>query len=208
MASTFARAGIHRMTVLSVRDFDAATARRLAAEGVPAALARALAGTWHRKCRRDQAGAGWIDGAGNPVACERRRSVAGRRDCGRLTPADRCRLRLRWRHRLRGRPAGTARDGRTRRLPGAEPLRIRLWTDARDRRSGRASSTGSARPADHRRQRHRERRRRGRARTSSASRCWSPTITCPAPCCRLPPASSIRTSPAADSRASIWRASA
>ena len=31
------------MTVLSVRDFDAATARRLAAEGVPAALARALA---------------------------------------------------------------------------------------------------------------------------------------------------------------------
>ena len=31
------------MTLLSVRDFDAATARRLAAEGVPAALARALA---------------------------------------------------------------------------------------------------------------------------------------------------------------------
>ena len=31
------------MTVLSVRDFDPATARRLAAEGVPAALARALA---------------------------------------------------------------------------------------------------------------------------------------------------------------------
>lgn len=31
------------MTVLSVRDFDAATARRLTAEGVPAALARALA---------------------------------------------------------------------------------------------------------------------------------------------------------------------
>ncbi|MEO8185982.1 MAG: single-stranded-DNA-specific exonuclease RecJ [Burkholderiaceae bacterium] len=31
------------MTVLSIRDFDAATARRLAAEGVPAALARALA---------------------------------------------------------------------------------------------------------------------------------------------------------------------
>ena len=31
------------MTVLKVRDFDAATARRLAAEGVPAALARALA---------------------------------------------------------------------------------------------------------------------------------------------------------------------
>ena len=31
------------MTVLSVRDFDAATVRRLAAEGVPAALARALA---------------------------------------------------------------------------------------------------------------------------------------------------------------------
>jgi single-stranded-DNA-specific exonuclease len=32
------------MTVLSVRDFDPATARRLAAEGVPTALARALAG--------------------------------------------------------------------------------------------------------------------------------------------------------------------
>ena len=31
------------MTVIRVRDFDAATARRLAAEGVPAALARALA---------------------------------------------------------------------------------------------------------------------------------------------------------------------
>ena len=31
------------MTVLRVRDFDAATARRLAAEGVPAPLARALA---------------------------------------------------------------------------------------------------------------------------------------------------------------------
>ena len=31
------------MTVLSVRDFDPATARRLAAEGIPAALARALA---------------------------------------------------------------------------------------------------------------------------------------------------------------------
>jgi single-stranded-DNA-specific exonuclease len=31
------------MTLLSVRDFDAATARRLTAEGVPAALARALA---------------------------------------------------------------------------------------------------------------------------------------------------------------------
>ncbi|HYM46867.1 MAG TPA: DHH family phosphoesterase, partial [Burkholderiaceae bacterium] len=31
------------MTVLSVRDFDAAAARRLTAEGVPAALARALA---------------------------------------------------------------------------------------------------------------------------------------------------------------------
>ncbi len=31
------------MTVLSVRDFDAATARRLAAEGMPSALARALA---------------------------------------------------------------------------------------------------------------------------------------------------------------------
>ena len=31
------------MTVLKVRDFDAASARRLAAEGVPAPLARALA---------------------------------------------------------------------------------------------------------------------------------------------------------------------
>jgi single-stranded-DNA-specific exonuclease len=41
--------------------------------------------------------------------------------------------------------------------------------------------------------------------TRSASRCWSPTTTCPATPCRTLRASSIPTSPAAVSRRSTWR---
>ena len=52
MAAPYARAGIYRMTILRVRDFDAATAQRLAAEGAPAALARALAARGIASTRR------------------------------------------------------------------------------------------------------------------------------------------------------------
>ena len=74
--------------------------------------------------------------------------------------AGRRRLRLRRRDRLRRRRARPAHVRRADRLSRAEPLRIRLWADARDRRTGRAPSRRQARPADHGGQRHRERRRR------------------------------------------------
>ena len=76
---------------------------------------------------------------------------------------DHRRLRRRWRHRVRGRSARSRGDGRRRRLPGAESLRVRLRPHAGNRRRRR-----SRRAASHRdgRQWHREpRRRHGGGRT-------------------------------------------
>jgi hypothetical protein len=70
---------------------------------------------------------------------------------------DRRRLRLRWRHGLRGRCPRATRLSAQRRLSGPEPLHLRLRTLARHRRPGRDAQAQAHR---HRRQRHRQRRRR------------------------------------------------
>ncbi len=101
----------------------------------------------------------------------------------------------------RGR-AGPAFAGRgPRRLPGAQPFRVRLRPDPGNRRSGPGASAAAARspwttasPAS---KAWRQRRRR-------ASRCWSPTTTCPATNCRRRMPSSIPTSRAARFRARRW----
>ncbi|CAG9230124.1 putative LigA [Burkholderia gladioli] len=85
--------------------------------------------------------------------------AAGRRAGGAQAHAGGGRLRLRRRHRLRGGGARPAHARRLDRLPGAEPLRIRLRPHARDRQAGRRAPAGTV---DHGRQRHRQRRRRGR----------------------------------------------
>ncbi len=63
---------------------------------------------------------------------------------------------------------GLARDGRRRRLPRSQPLRVRLWPYAGNRR---ASGGDGAAAHRHRRQRHRQPRRRRRSRRRSASTC-------------------------------------
>ena len=193
------------MTVLTVRDFDATTARRLAAEGVPAPLhAR-----WRHvasKLRRDAPAAGRLT-ARFAVARSRRRDSARGCDRCRFAAFDRCRLRLRWSNRVPRSACWTARYGSARRLPSAKSFRIRIRIDAGDRRPRRARIARPAGLADHRRQRPSQASKASRAQTSSASPYWSPITTCRARCCQRPPASSIRTRRDAGSRASIWRAS-
>ena len=90
----------------------------------------------------------------------RRRGGAACR-CDRAPREDRGRRRLRCRrrHGVRRGDARTREHGRRRRLPRAQPLRIRLRSHARDRR--RSGPDGAA-PHRDRRPRHREpRRRRG-----------------------------------------------
>ncbi len=138
------------MTVLKVRDFDAATARRLAAEGVPAALARALAARGIASVAETQL---VLDGLMPPgslshvhdaailladaIAAGSRLLIVADYDCDGATA---CAVGL----------LGLRAMGAQRRLPGAESLRIRLWTDSRDRRPRCARGARSARPVDHR----------------------------------------------------------
>ncbi|MCY1495842.1 hypothetical protein D9M68_297530 [compost metagenome] len=136
------------------------TARPTARPRRPAAAAHPpLRRPWRAVRRRAGQGPGAADPGATAQGHRRRRRAAGRG--ARATPAHphRRRLRRRRRHRQLGRRARPAHARRgVGRLPGAEPLRIRLRADPGDRRRG---PRPSAAVADHRRQRHLQRRRRG-----------------------------------------------
>ncbi len=115
-------------------------ARTLAAAGVHPVLARVFAsrGVDRRRARRRSRLAAVVrDDEGH----RRGRRAPRRRHRRARTDRDRRRLRRRRRDRVRGRRARARGDGRQRRFPRAEPLRVRLRTHAGDRRRGRGDGS-------------------------------------------------------------------
>ena len=142
----------HRPTRTDPGGTHAGTGRRAPLAGAAVCRAR------HRSPRRARHAAGRPAATRHPQGRRGSGGAAGRRHRGKATHPDRRRLRLRRRHRLRGRPAGAAPVRRHRGLPGAEPFRHRLRPVAR---GGASRGRDEARPDRHRGQRHRQRRRRG-----------------------------------------------
>ena len=138
LARRVPRRGTRRMTRLLVRDFDPAAAQRLVADGVLPALARVLAA---RGIARPDDLQLLIDRLVPPTAlshvndaailladaieAEARLLIVADYDCDGATA---CAVGLR----------GLRAMGARRRLPRAEPLRVRLRADAGDRRARRA----------------------------------------------------------------------
>ncbi|MNZ59205.1 hypothetical protein D3C78_772350 [compost metagenome] len=135
----------------------------------PAALADPpVRRPWREVRRRAGQGAGAADSVPATEGHRCRRRAAGRGPGARPAHPLRRRFRCRRRHRQQRRRAGAAHARRgLGRLPGAEPLRIRLRPDPGNRRRGAGEASG---PAGDRGQRHLQYRRRRRGQGFRAAR--------------------------------------